>query len=119
MDLYGYMDQDGFNFRDGTTEKNYGYLTTYGGSTFKVFGPLLPLEVVCARQSSQAAIKMINVTGNNGQFNLGYLQHGSEWFGLPYIKMTNPLWKHYSEFSGHTLRNVVWDENTGYFLVEP
>jgi hypothetical protein len=116
--LYGYIDKDGFNFRDGTNDKNYGYLTTSGGTTFQISASTLPLQLVCAGSVSQVALKMINTAGNNAQFVLGYLQHGSEWFGRPYIKMTNPLWKHYSEFSGHQFRNVVWDEETGYIMVE-
>jgi hypothetical protein len=67
---------------------------------------------------SQVALKMIHTAGNNAQFVLGYLQHGSEWFGRPFIQMTNPLWRHFTDFSEHTFRNVIWDETNGCIMVE-
>jgi hypothetical protein len=112
----GRMDNQGFQFGDYSDNDPYAYLHTNHNPLLRLRSKMLPLEVQYNGGNAGTAINIVNTYGNNAYFQLGFYQYGSEWFGRPCIRMTNPLWKHY--FPSASVKNVVWDQNTGYLLVE-
>jgi hypothetical protein len=112
----GRMDSMGFQFGDYGDSEPYAFLHTNHNPFFRLRSKYTPLEIQCNGGLSGAAINIVNTSGNNATFQLGYYRYSDEYFGRPFIRMTNPIWKHF--FSSTNTKNVVWDLNTGYLMVE-
>jgi hypothetical protein len=112
----GRMDSEGFQFGEYSGSNPYAFLHTNNNPLFRLKSDKLPLEIQCSGGITGIAINMVNTTSNNTTFQFGYHRYGSEWFGRPFIRMTEPLWTHF--FPNRDTRPVVWDLKTGYFMVQ-
>jgi hypothetical protein len=113
----GRMDDMGFQFGEYVGSDPYAFLHTNHNPLFRLRSNYVPLEIQCNAGYSAVAINIENVYGwDNATFQLGYYRYSSEEFGRPFIKMINPIWKSY--FPSASTKNVVWDSNTGYFMIE-
>jgi hypothetical protein len=115
--LKGRMDDLGFQFGDYSGSAPYAFLHTNNNPLLRLRSNLLPLEIQYNGGLNGTAINIKNTYGwDNATFQFGYYRYGSEEFGRPFIKMVNPLWKRH--FSNADTRNVVWDMNSGYLMID-